>query len=85
MTQRNKWLASEVHKMKRAHVGARPSRAEIYAMFPRHSVHGVSMMLSRLGLQRPLCRRVKPPMANYQRWLRIAHEHFARREAGMLA
>lgn len=65
------------------HAAARPSLAELAAAFPRHPPYSVRSMAHQLGL-----REAQPQKSVNEKplvWLRIAHTHFAKREAEMRA
>jgi hypothetical protein len=68
------WTNQELQRLALAHQGHRPSRAELAAMLPRHTLASITTVGRNIGI----CRRQSVD------WLRRAHEHFARREAGLL-
>jgi hypothetical protein len=69
----NHWTTGEVRILKRAYE-EHLSGEHIAVLLPRHPIQSIRTMAWNLGYVR---RRTN--------WLRIAHEHFARREAGLLA
>jgi len=76
-----RWTNVEVRRLKEIHAGRRPSKAEVAEAFPRHPIWSVMNMARKLGLR---CGRRQPLERDVTRWMRVAHEHFARREAGLL-
>jgi hypothetical protein len=70
------WITSERRKLIQLHRDGRPTLAELDAAFPRHSLYSILSTAKQLGLRRNV---------TYLNWLRIAHQHFARREAEMMA
>jgi hypothetical protein len=71
------WTKADHRKLRQAHAGAYPSPAELHQLFPDHSLKSVRSKASRLGLR-------QDGRHSFVGWLRIAHAHFARREAGLL-
>jgi hypothetical protein len=71
----NNWTTTEIHQLRAAYEAGAIVK-EIFAMFPRHPPKSVKSTLYQLDVARR-CKRL--------RWLRLAHEYFARREAGSLA
>jgi len=70
------WTTSEQRKLIEMHTRGFPTREELAAAFPRHPPYSILATAKRLGDRRNV----------YQlNWLRIAHQHFARREAEMRA
>jgi hypothetical protein len=77
------WTNLEIRRLTEMHADARrPPAKEVAAAFPRHPAESVMHMARRLGLRR---KRVGPLETDVTRWLRVAHQHFERREAGHLA
>lgn len=70
------WTTPELRKLAAMHLKGYPSRAELAAAFPRHPVNSIRSTIHRLGIRRRYSQNA---------WLRLAHEYFARREAGLLA
>jgi len=68
------WTTKEVKVLQSLYSIGSPSALNLTELLPRHSVISIRAIAGRMGLTRPNAR-----------WLRIAHEHFARREAGLLA
>lgn len=68
------WTNFEIRRLKQAYDGTRPSGDILAAMFPRHAVRAVQTRAYKEGLTRQ----------SQVNWLRLAHEYFARREAGIL-
>ena len=68
------WTNREVEILVSAHQDGHPSRGELTSMLPRHPIMSITATAGRMCLGRR-------PQAI---WLRIAHQHFARREAGLL-
>lgn len=64
------WTNRELQKMQRMHENGRPPTAVLIAAFSRHSPGSVRSTCYRIGFRQKY--RVK--------WIRIAHEYFARRE-----
>lgn len=78
-----RWTNHEIRRLKEMHAdGHRPPKLEVVAAFPRHPFWSVMNMARRLGLRHG---RRYPLEADVTRWLTVAHEHFARRESGLLA
>jgi hypothetical protein len=67
------WTNVELRRLREAHARDYPSMAELAAMFPRHTPRAVVTRASELGL--------RDRYRDARHWLRIAHTHFARREA----
>lgn len=77
------WTVPELRRLKEMHaVGLYPSCKDVVAAFPRHPSASVLNMARRLRLRRP---RGGPMETDVLRWLGIVHQHFSRREAGLLA
>lgn len=80
---KNCWTTGEIRQMRAAHSIERPSRADLCAMFTRHTPMSIYATAAKLGLRKwpTKVRNVTSAAC----WLRRAHDHFARREAGLLA
>jgi len=75
------WTNKEVKTLERAHLHGNPSIKHLIAVLPRHPPSSSKAMAVKLGLRsRQHCKH-----SHYHYWLDIAHRHFARREAGLLA
>lgn len=78
------WTTGEIRRLKQAHADQRPKRADLAALFPRHSLPAISGMASKLGLRTPeKLKKTKKIRSDHHRWLRIAHLHFSNREIEM--
>lgn len=79
------WTTGEIRLLRSLHHSGM-SRVDFAAKFPRHTAAAVSFMACKIGVRR---RKPEPKLATgpnpHHQWLRIAHEHFARREQGLLA
>lgn len=69
------WTTHELRRLAEMHKDRRPSQKELFEAFPRHTMEAVRVYANqrhpaRIGLNLNL------------KWLRLAHLHFARREAG---
>lgn len=64
------WTTRELRLLDEMHQGRRPSQKELFAAFPRHSPEAVRLYA-----------HLRHPARLDLKWLRIAHQHFARREA----
>lgn len=83
MTSRHAlWTNHEIRRLRKMHkVWRRPSDDMLSAAFPRHSPSSSRQTALALGIRaRCECHRDQA-----LRWLRLAHEYFQRREAGLLA
>lgn len=68
-----RWTNLECRKLIQVHNNAvYPTRAELAEMFPRHTVKSILVTANNLGIKRK---------AQRIHWLRVAHLHFAKREA----
>jgi hypothetical protein len=80
---RTRWTNHEVRRLKEMYeICRRPTTKDLASAFPRHP-DSVFYMARRLGLVLPRDNHV--PLERAQFWMRVAHEHFVRREAGLLA
>jgi len=76
------WTNKEILRLRAMYeVCRRPSGEDLAAAFPRHPVDSVRNKARQLGL---VVVRPGPAPKHVQRWLRLAHEHFARVEARAL-
>lgn len=66
------WTNHELRRLDEAHQGRQPTRAELAAMFPRHSPTSIFSTAKARGLRKRYLNL---------KWLTIVHLYFARREA----
>lgn len=80
---RSKWTNHEVRKLRAMfEVCRRPTDEDLSTSFPRHPPQAAMKMAKRLNLV-----GVRDNFVPFERtrfWLRVSHEHFARRESGLL-
>ena len=67
------WTTKELRLLKEMHANRLPSCKELAAAFPKHSENAVMQAAKALKLRR-----------KNRDWIKIAHQHFARREAWAL-
>ena len=79
----HQWTNVEIRRLRAAHANGVPSRVALAAMFPRHPEDSILSTARSLGFYR----RGHVPVRYVKKlhWMRVAHEHFARRESGLLA
>ncbi len=66
------WTNKEFRQLAEMYQGRRPSYAELAAAFPRHSLNSIVTIANK-----------RHPARADLLWLKIAHQHFAQREAEM--
>ena len=79
------WTTKEVKVLQSLYSLGSPPASKLAELLPRHPVQSIRVIAGRMGLTRPNASGLKPHTERREQWLRIAHEHFARREAGLLA
>jgi hypothetical protein len=72
------WTTSEIRKLRALHDNGHPTYAQLSEALPRHSINSSVNTARTLGLRNNLGLSVDVLQL---RWLRLAHQHFARREA----
>lgn len=78
------WTTHEIRRLKQMFaVNRNPGTESLAEAFSRHPIDSTLEMSRRLGLRSK--RENCVPLNRAQHWLRIAHEHFSRREIGLLA
>lgn len=81
---RARWTNHEVRRLRVLFsVYRRPSCDDLASVIPKHPPEASRKMASSLGLLKRA--RCGVPAERASHWLRVAHEYFARREAGLLA
>jgi hypothetical protein len=71
----NAWTTGELRKLAAVHEQRQPSLAELTEMFPRHPPMSIITTAQHRGHRNA--------NTNFIRWMRIAHEYFAKRESEM--
>lgn len=80
---RARWTNHEVRRLQALfEVTLRPSSAVLADAIPRHPPQASRKMARQYGLLKP--KQCRVPAERSIHWMRVAHEHFARRESGML-
>lgn len=74
----NVWTNKEIRILKAAHRDGYRTKADLEELLPRHSIDSCTSMAYVLGLRCAI-------RGDQIRWLRFAHQYFARRESGLLA
>jgi len=72
------WTNKEVRILTDAYENGYRTKSDLEALLPDHSIYSCRSMAYGLGLR---C----PSRGDQVRWLRLAHQYFARRESGLLA
>lgn len=74
------WTNHEIKLLESFHESGL-SRAELAIRFPRHTWKSVNAMAAKCGVwMKPECQDA----FKNRRWMLIVHEHFVRRESGLL-
>lgn len=75
------WTTKELRQLRKAHAdGAKPAFSDLAILLPRHSPASIKTVANAAGLRHT---RIDCRIRVQQYWLRLAHIHFAAREAEM--